>query len=403
MAIAIWSGFDGAQRGAVVHAETALQAIPTSINNHLWSRSGLVVQDPPEALVGHKGIRLVQESICHTPLLDSLPIAQAEIVLEDGSASPMCTRSLLQRVVETWRTSGIDITCGVEIEFHADTHSDGPDDGSGSYSLPSTLQCLDLICHLSEVCQDIGLQVEKIHKEDGTGQFELSTAPMDPLSAADGISTLLALMPIIATHQGVNLSFHPVPRNATKTNGMHLNVGFVEMNEDSDIKFESWLTSLIANGPAVRILTVPTVDSCARLIRGSASGAGQFYSASDRNAMVRLPPRRLSLGQNSNQLEYRSADCLASPHAAVGAVLAGLLADPGIDVTPLVEFGEPKAQFEHHAKSFKNALPVRSILGEQSSVIVDLLAEIELARSTQQAFNAPAERGLHEPNDDQVT
>jgi glutamine synthetase len=185
-----------------------------------------------------------------------------------------------------------------------------------------------------------GIHLEQFQAEYGPGQFEISSVPTDPVTAAD--RTILTLETIRDTARGLGLraSFLPKPALDQVGNGVHIHVSLWD-GARNVTSVQDWLTpqsarfvaGLIDAAESLIPLTCLSANSYARLRPQSWVGAYTCVGQLNREAMIRLVPRGSAPdGQNPNaSLEFRVTDATANVYLVLAAIiragLAGMAAD----------------------------------------------------------------------------
>jgi glutamine synthetase len=175
-----------------------------------------------------------------------------------------------------------------------------------------------------------GIALEQFQAEYGPGQFEISSVPADPVTAAD--RTILTLETIRDTARGLGLraSFLPKPALDQVGNGVH--VHFSLWDGDRNVtSARDWLTpqsgpfvaGLIDAAESLIPLTCLSANSYARLRPQCWVGAYTCVGTMNREAMVRLVPRRVGPdGENPGaSLEYRVTDATANVYLVLAAII----------------------------------------------------------------------------------
>lgn len=87
-----------------------------------------------------------------------------------------------------------------------------------------------------EVCltlEQMGIQPESSHHEEGPGQNEIDFRYSDPLTAADNAMTFQTVVKTIARQNGIFADFRPKPLENEPGNGFHINMS-VKSHEPVD-------------------------------------------------------------------------------------------------------------------------------------------------------------------------
>jgi glutamine synthetase len=175
-----------------------------------------------------------------------------------------------------------------------------------------------------------GIHLEQFQAEYGPGQFEISSVPTDPVTAAD--RTILTLETIRDTARGLGLraSFLPKPALDQVGNGVHIHFSLWD-GARNVTSGRDWLTpqsapfvaGLIDAAESLIPLTCLSANSYSRLRPQSWVGAYTCIGLLNREAMIRLVPRgTVTGGENPHaSLEYRVTDATANVYLVLAAII----------------------------------------------------------------------------------
>jgi len=258
-------------------------------------------------------------------------------VAADGSPWPYDQRGVLERQVARAEAMGISCLAGYELEFQLSWDDDNSDEPrfvheGPSYGPARTLAVDEFAEQLLGDLEANGVRVHQFHGEYGPGQYELSIAAADPVTAAD--LQLLARQTIHAAARahGLRASFAPLLEQGHVGNGWHLHTsvsrgganllsggpGRAGMTADGG----AYLAGLLRDLPAIVAVSAPSLCSLQRLRPGYWSGAYTFWGVENREAALRLVPSTPLLGANHANIELKPSDASANPYLALAAVLA---------------------------------------------------------------------------------
>ncbi len=97
----------------------------------------------------------------------------------------------------------------------------------GPYGADRLVEGLDYAGALTDALDAAALPWLQFHPAYGPGQFELSLAPGDPLTAADHLVAARLLIQRITRRQGWHANFSPLPDPARVGNGGHLHLSLM--------------------------------------------------------------------------------------------------------------------------------------------------------------------------------
>jgi len=239
-----------------------------------------------------------------------------------------CPRSALKSaVVDLKAQTGLTMRVAFEHEFTVygldqPTHV--------AFSLSAGRVIAPLATRVLTQLNAAGIPLEQFQAEYGHGQFEISSVPADPVTAAD--RTILTLETIRDTARGLGLraSFLPKPALDRPGNGVHIHFSLWD-GARNVTSVKDWLTphsapfaaGLIDAAESLIPLTCLSANSYARLRPQSWVGAYTCIGTLNREAMIRLVPRSTAAdGANPNaSLEYRVTDATANVYLALAAII----------------------------------------------------------------------------------
>jgi glutamine synthetase len=179
-----------------------------------------------------------------------------------------------------------------------------------------------------------GISLEQFQAEYGTDQFEISSVPADPLTAADHVVLTLEIIRDCAKRLGLHASFIPKPALNAAGNGVHLHFSLYR-NGKPVTAAKDWVTDaagafvqgILDKAESVLPFTVLSTNSYLRLRPHSWVGSYTCIGVKNREAMIRLVPRQADAKADNPRasLEYRTTDATANVYLAIAAIIgAGL-------------------------------------------------------------------------------
>ena len=248
----------------------------------------------------------------------------------DGTYFVADGRHMLRTASAELQKLGFECNMGTKCEFYlfrtdvndnpTKTHFD-----NGSYLDISPLDKGENIRR--EVClcfEEMGLNPESSHHEQGPGQNEIDFKFSDPLSAADNFLTLKSVVKSVATRNGLFASFMPKPLLNKSGNGMHLNISLQKDGEnilsnpenENYAQAKSFIAGILEKIPEMTLFLNPINNSYERF---GAFEAPKYISWSlmNRSGLIRLP-----LAQKGRErIELRSPDATLNPYIAFSLIL----------------------------------------------------------------------------------
>ncbi|CAH1763063.1 11799_t:CDS:10 [Entrophospora sp. SA101] len=248
--------------------------------------------------------------------------AHCHVFMKEKDASrsgfPFCTRTLLKNVLDkAEKEHGLKFLCGFENEFilikdklyhhhpknknkngSSDKESDvdGNDYRNEPKPIDKTTYCLassfsgrsaTILDEIVESIQNQDILVDQFHSESAFGQFEIVTAPYDPLTTVDKLIVTRQTIYDVAKLNGIRATFLPKP--------------FKDQ--------EFFIAGVISHIKSLCAITLPTKSSYDR-ITVEHSWAGE--------APIRICKNSVS-GIN---FEFKFVDATSNPYLAVAAIIS---------------------------------------------------------------------------------
>ena len=257
----------------------------------------------------------------------------ADMVGLDGTPEPACPRGFLRRMIARSAGHGLHAVAGFESEFSL-WHGDGaPLDRSPCFSTGGALAAQGVMDAILTALDAQGIAFVGCEAEGGWGQQEIAFAPVPAMRAADEqVLVRETLRGVAATH-GLTASVAPKPLPRTAGNGLHIHVSFQDAagrNALAAPRSPGGLSptalhaigGLLAHLPALCALTAPSEGSYRRLVPRAWAGAWRCWGYDNREAAVRACSPLAGREVESVNFELKPSDASASPHMALGAVIA---------------------------------------------------------------------------------
>lgn len=253
----------------------------------------------------------------------------------DQTPYECCSRSILKRAVDHAAQMGYSCRFGTECEFYLlKTDELGeptliPHDRAGYGDLAPLDRGENVRREICLTLEEMGMQPETSHHEQGPGQNEIDFRFSTALEAADNLLAFRSVVKAIAARNGLYATFMPKLFPEKSGSGMHINLslskngknifktGGSEHSEDAEMFMEGILSR-------VREITAflnPLTNSYSRF--GSFE-APQYVTWSRKNRfhLIRVP----AAGGEHARIELRSPDPCCNPYLAFA-----LLIEAGLD------------------------------------------------------------------------
>jgi glutamine synthetase len=333
-----------------------------------------------------------------------------DIRTSDGAPWDFCPRHILRRAIERLKSeTGLHLLATFEQEF---TYSGVAAEPWQPYELGGYRRQGRFGEALLSAMRQVGVIPDSFLCEYGRQQFEVTSAPVAGVRAADEAVITRELAHAVAFRLGSRVSFNPIPEPSGTGNGTHIHFSF--LNDDLEpVLYEEkrpWHLSALGRHfiagiqhhlPALCAITTPSVASYFRLRPHRWAPVLADVRPLDRGAALRICP---VVGNDPKararqfNAEFRVADATASPYLALGAMVqAGL---DGIRRQREIEIDHPRALPQSLAEALtllEGSESAAEWLGEEllSAYVLfkraeikglDALDEVEICRRYAQAY-----------------
>lgn len=242
----------------------------------------------------------------------------------DGTPFAMDSRAILERAVNDAKALGCKVSFGSEFEFYLfKTDETGqptaePFDHAGYMDVAPEDKGEDVRREICLNLQDMGIQPESSHHEEGHGQNEIDFRYSDAMSAADNAMHFKTVVKTAALRNGLYADFSPKPLAGEAGNGMHINMS-VKCQDGADAS-EAFLAGVLAHVREITAFLNPVESSYRRLGEHKAPRY-ITWSPENRSQLIRIPAAQ----GEYRRLELRSPDPMANPYLAYALLIhAGL-------------------------------------------------------------------------------
>jgi glutamine synthetase len=247
---------------------------------------------------------------------------------QDGAEHPGCSRAFLRRMVQRLADRGWTARAAIEIEWGVGqprTDEFVPACSGPGYGMTSIVQLSDYCRDLLSTLDRQGITVDQLHPEYAPGQFELSIAAADPVTAADQNVLVRQTIRAVGQRHDIATSFAPIVAAGGVGNGAHLHFSLQAGERclfagGPAAEGERFLAGILEHMPALVGITAPSVASYLRMAPSHWAGVYRCWGVENREAAMRFIPG--SAGPESANVELKCIDPSANPYLAIGAVLA---------------------------------------------------------------------------------
>jgi glutamine synthetase len=354
--------------------------------------------DPPTLGPNHGEIVAVPDPDSRVPIPwtdNELTKANCSL-LHHGEPFSMCSRTILQQVLNRFDSHGLEVNVGTELEFNVfgEWNEDRVRrEGSGyleeaavtagtPYHTRPLLEQSDYFSELNTAMKRMNGRLAGVHKESSPGLYEAILRYSPALRQADTIMSFrMGAREIGATH-GLHPTFMPRPISEYEGNSQHYHVSLWnddenEFVDESDTNGLSrlgynFIGGVLAHARGLTALCASTVNSYKRLQPGLWAPIDISYGFDNKTCPVRIPQDRGS----GTRVEVRIPDSYANPYLALAGILAA-----GLDgITSELDPGEPvtKDVFQEGAdpdNQLPTTLPDALEELQSDSYLVDALSE----------------------------
>jgi len=317
-------------------------------------------------------------------------------LLHHGEPFDMCSRTILERILDKFESRDLGVNVGTEMEFNV--FEDWDEDRArreGSayleeaavtagtpYHTRPLLEQTDYFNHLNTAMTRMNGRLAGLHKESSPGLYEAILRYSPALRQADAIMSFRMAAREIGEKYGLRPTFMPRPMSEYEGNSQHYHIslwndGENEFIDESDSNGLSelgyhFIGGVLAHARGLTALCASTVNSYKRLQPGLWAPIDISYGFDNKTCPVRVPYDRGS----GTRVEVRIPDSYANPYLALAGILAagfdGIASelDPGDPVTEDVfqEGANPDNQLPSTLSDALDAL-------KSDSYLVDALSE----------------------------
>lgn len=274
-----------------------------------------------------------------------------DVMQSSGAPIPFAPRTVLRTALDRLHGHGLDMVCGLEIEFHIFritddglTHPAGGMPGTpretaplnhGYQLLTETTYgaCEEILDELRRSAQELGLPVNSTEIEFGPSQFEFTFDPASAWEHADNLIMFRTMAKEVCARRGLHATFmcRPVVANAAAS-GWHIHQSIVELQSglncfmpvdtETSPMAGHWIAGLLEHAAESCLLTTPTVNGYRRFQPNMLAPDRIQWARDNKGAMLRA---LFNQADPASRVENRVAEPAANPHYVLAAqILAGL-------------------------------------------------------------------------------
>lgn len=236
------------------------------------------------------------DTICVAPGFKSpTAFVIADVLHGDGTEVEIAPRTILKKVLNLYADRGWKPIMAPEVEFYLVSQNVDPDfplvpptgssgraeTSSQPYGLEAMNEYEDIIDHIYDDCELMGLDIDTMIHEMGAAQLEVNFIHGDPLKLADQVFLFKRTVRAVAKQHGVYATFMANPMAGQPGSAMHIHQSVVDAetgrnlfsnaNGRDSALFRSYIAGLVKFMPQVSPLWAPNVNSFRRMRPDSAA------------------------------------------------------------------------------------------------------------------------------------
>ncbi len=327
---------------------------------------------------------------------------QCQAWFQDGQPVPMDSRRVLERALNSLKSHGFGLKCGLEIEFHiykitdqskqlnpylASWPGNAPEvqlihPGYNLLSESWSDLCDEPMAIVQHTAQGLGMPLISLETEFGPSQVEAVFAPSNALEAADNMVLFRSAVRQALARAGYHATFmcRP-PFDCIMSSGWHLHQSLVDLKTNANAfqrtalkegaspleaqyslseVGEHYLAGLLNNAKDTTLLCTPTLNGYGRFQPNALAPEFILWGRDNRGAMLRVIGEPMD---PSSRIENRLGEPAANPYLYMASqIYAGLDGINKTQKTPLATqspYGvgdEEKSVTQRIPKTFQLAL-----------------------------------------------
>ncbi len=305
------------------------------------------------------------------------------ITYPDGKAFECDTRSILKKAIQDAQDAGFQFFFGAEQEFYLFTLDDNgnltnePYDNAGYMDIAPEDRGENIRREVCLILEQMGIQPESSHHEEGPGQNEIDFRYSDPLTAADNAMTFQTVVKTIDRRNGLFADFSPKPLENKPGNGFHINISVKSSDNEGCMNY--MIAGILDKTADMTVFLNPTENSYQRF--GSNKAPKYIsWSSENRSQLVRVP----AAAGKYQRVELRSPDPSANTYLAFALLIYAILdaiqnkLEPPIpaDINLYKANEDTLAKFKQLPGDFKSACAVAANSNFIKEHIPDVILDI---------------------------
>ena len=283
----------------------------------------------------------------------------------DGRAYEKDSRAILQNAVKAAKDSGVEFMFGTEIEFYLfklDEKGEPtkiPFDNAGYMDIAPEDKGENIRREICFTLEEMGMQPEASHHEEGPGQNEIDFHYSDAVTAADNAATFKWIVRARAAQNGLYADFSPKPILDKAGSGFHINISCSDSS-----KTKNALAGILSRAQEISFYLNSTENSYQRLGERKAPNI-IAWGNENRSAFIRVPSTK-----EEPRFEIRSADSECNVYLAFTLLIHAALDGIKNNLEPPAEAAENLfAQKKSALKTLPKSLAEAKKLASQSDFV----------------------------------
>ncbi len=243
----------------------------------------------------------------------------------DGEPSPLDTRGILRRSLDTLGDLGFESWAACELEFYLCTQDWRPVyEDHRCWSMTRGAEYEPVIGEIRATLLAAGVPVESSQTEGGPGQMEINVGPASPIDTADNAVLLKYVVKMLAARHGLRATFMPMPFQGEEGSGHHLHESLRTKDSEENVfaeeeaVFRAYVAGVLEHTADLTAVNLPSVNAYKRLKDYTYAPNRVSWGLDNRTAAVRVPAG----DRSGRRLEIRTPSSDANPYL----ILAGSIA-----------------------------------------------------------------------------
>lgn len=240
-----------------------------------------------------------------------------DITYPDGRPLEADTRGILKKAIAAAEEHGLDFRFGPELEFYlfrtdeAGEPTKIPYDNAGYMAVSPDDKGENIRREICLTLEQMGIQPERSHHEEGPGQNEIDFHYSDALTAADNTVTFRTVVKTVAWRNGLYADFSPKPLKDQAGSGMHINISVGSAGQLYQV-----IAGIMDKIREMTLFLNPCESSYERFGTHKAP-AYISWSSENRSQLIRIPAAHAA----ATRAELRSADPTTNPYLAFALLI----------------------------------------------------------------------------------